>query len=80
MAFRFERPVVNGPGADVVLFDIQSFSNPPQGDAFHVSPLHFREGLKSHTIQQFDLTMEYPSRSISPVLMCSASRTDQFAW
>ncbi|MCA8982387.1 MAG: FecR domain-containing protein [Planctomycetaceae bacterium] len=61
MAFRFERPVVNGPGADVVLFDIQSFSNPPQGDAFHVSPLHFREGLKSHTIQQFDLTMESPA-------------------
>jgi hypothetical protein len=60
LAVRFERPVVNGPGADVVLFDLQTFANPPNGDAFHVSPLLFRDGLKSHTIRKYDLTMESP--------------------
>jgi ferric-dicitrate binding protein FerR (iron transport regulator) len=60
MAIGFDRAVVNGPGADVVLFDLQTFANPPDGDAFHVSPLVFREGLHSHTIRKFDLTMESP--------------------
>ncbi len=60
MAIRFERPVVNGPGADVVFFDLQTFVNPSDGDAFHVSPLVFHDGLKSHTIRKYDLTMESP--------------------
>ncbi len=60
MAIRFERPVSNGPGADVVFFELQTFVNPSHGDAFHVSPLAFREGLKSHTIRKYDLTMESP--------------------
>ncbi|QDS93943.1 FecR protein [Roseimaritima multifibrata] len=60
MAIGFERAVVNGPGADVVLFDLQTFVNPPDGDPFHVSPLVFREGLRSHTISKYDLTMESP--------------------
>ncbi|MEQ8785677.1 MAG: FecR domain-containing protein [Pirellulaceae bacterium] len=60
LAIRFDRPVTNGPGADVVFFDLQTFSNPPDGDAFHVSPLRFRDGLKSHTIRVYDLTMESP--------------------
>lgn len=60
LGIRFDRPVINGPGADVVLFDLQTFINPPDGDAFHVSPLEFRDGLKSHTIRRFDLTMESP--------------------
>lgn len=61
LAIQFEKPVTNGPGADVVFFDLQTFSNPPDGDAFHVSPLKFRDGLKSHTIRVYDLTMESPS-------------------
>lgn len=60
LAIRFDKPVANGPGADVVFFDLQTFANPPDGDAFHVSPLRFREGLKSHTIRIYDLTMESP--------------------
>lgn len=60
LAIRFTKPVSNGPGPDVVFFDLQTFTNPPQGDAFHVSPLRFREGLKSHTIRGFDLTLESP--------------------
>lgn len=58
MAIRFDRPVVNGPGADVLLFDLQTFGNPLDGDPFHVSPLKFRDGLKSYTIRKYDLTME----------------------
>lgn len=61
LAIRFREAVVNGPGPDVVFFDLQTFSNPPDGDAFHVSPLKFREGLRSHTIRVYDLTMESPA-------------------
>jgi len=64
MAIRFHRPVVNGPGSDVLLFDLQTFGNPPDGDAFHVSPLKFRDGLKSHTIRKYDLTMESPEAKV----------------
>ncbi|WP_417736229.1 FecR domain-containing protein [Rosistilla oblonga] len=60
MAIRFDRPVHNGPGPDVVLFELQLLMNPLEGDAFHVSPLKFEQGLHSHTITGFDLTMESP--------------------
>ncbi|QDU73653.1 FecR protein [Bremerella volcania] len=60
MAIRFDGPVKNGPGADVVFFELQMFSNPLVGDAFHVSPLEFRDGLHSHTITSYDLTLESP--------------------
>ncbi|QDU92847.1 FecR domain-containing protein [Lignipirellula cremea] len=60
MAVQFAQPVVNGPGADVVFFDLQSYINPSDGDAFHVSPLQFRDGLRTHTIRVYDLTMESP--------------------
>lgn len=60
LAIRFDQPVKNGPGADVVLFELQMFSNPLAGDAFHVSPLEFREGLHSHTITSYDLTLDSP--------------------
>ncbi|OYP28303.1 FecR domain-containing protein [Rhodopirellula sp. MGV] len=61
MAIQFDRPVVNGPGDDLVVFDLQAFSNPPDGDAFHIGPLRFRDGLKVQTITSFDLTLESPS-------------------
>jgi len=60
MAFRFRQPVINGPGPDVVFFELQGPVDPTTGDSFHVSPLEFRAGLKSHTIETFDLTMESP--------------------
>lgn len=64
MAIHFDRPVRNGPGADVVLFDLQTFINPIDGDPFHVSPLVFRDGLRSHTIRHYDLTMESPEAKL----------------
>ncbi len=57
MAIRFKTPVINGPGADVVLFDLHVIVHPVHGDHFHVSPIHFREGLHSHTIRQFDINL-----------------------
>lgn len=60
LAIRFDQPVKNGPGADVVFFELQMFSNPLVGDAFHVSPLEFRDGLHSHTVTSYDLTLESP--------------------
>ncbi|RCS41519.1 hypothetical protein DTL42_23505 [Bremerella cremea] len=60
MAVQFARPVRNGPGADVVFCELQTFSNPLQGDAFHISPLKFEPGLHSHTITSYDLTLESP--------------------
>ena len=60
-AVQFQTPVRNGLGADVIFFELQMFANPLDGDAFHVSPLKFKEGLKSHTIRVYDLTMESPN-------------------
>ncbi|MBA2114142.1 FecR domain-containing protein [Bremerella alba] len=60
IAIEFDRPVRNGPGPDVVLFELQLIMNPLEGDAFHVSPLKFEDGLHSHTVTSFDLTMESP--------------------
>ncbi len=57
MAIRFREPIKNGPGPDVVFFELQTLSNPPEGDAFHVSPLKFDQKRKSHTIRSYDLTM-----------------------
>ncbi|WP_436714366.1 FecR domain-containing protein [Roseiconus lacunae] len=60
MAIRFDEPIVNGIGDDLVIFDLQAFANPPDGDAFHLSPMKFRDGLRSYTVEMFDLTMESP--------------------
>ncbi|WP_442508597.1 FecR domain-containing protein [Novipirellula sp. SH528] len=57
LAVQFRKPVVNRPGPDVVFFELQSVVNPPEGDAFHVSPLKFSEGLRSVSIRKYDITM-----------------------
>lgn len=56
-AVRFRTPVVNSPGPDVVLFDVQLIIDREKGDPFHVSPLHFAPGLKSHTIMDYDIDL-----------------------
>lgn len=60
MAVRFRQPVRNGPGPDIVFFDLQSVVDPQDGDAFHVSPLTFAAGLRSHSIRRYDITMLSP--------------------
>jgi len=57
LAIRFRTPIKNGPGPDIVFFELQTLSNPPEGDAFHISPLDFVQERKSYTIRSYDLTM-----------------------
>ena len=57
MAIRFLQPVINDVGPDIVFFDLQTFNNPPTGDAFHVGPVSFESGLRTHTVKTFDITM-----------------------
>jgi ferric-dicitrate binding protein FerR (iron transport regulator) len=59
-AVRFEPPVINGPGPDVVLFELQVVIHPEGGDAFHVSPLQFAPGLRSRTVERFDIQLSSP--------------------
>lgn len=60
MAVRFRRPVVNGPGPDVVLFEYQPVIQPEHGDPFHVGPLRFAPGLRAKTVLRWDLTIYSP--------------------
>jgi hypothetical protein len=64
MAVRFRRPVVNDAGPDIVLFDFQPVIQPEYGDPFHVSPLHFTPGRRSHTVTRFDLGTFSPEAQI----------------
>ena len=57
MTFQFREPVVNHEGPDVVLFEVQTHSNPMPGDAFVVMPTEPRVGLKGHHVERFDITM-----------------------
>ena len=60
MAVAFDPPVVNGPGDDLVVFEIQRGDSPPEGDAFHLSPLRFGPPLRSITVSSFDVTFADP--------------------
>lgn len=66
LGVRFLSPVINHAGPDVVFFEIQCFTNPLAGDPFHVSPVHFRRGLKSKTVTHYDLTMSSPESGKVP--------------
>jgi hypothetical protein len=66
LAIRFRDAVVNGPGPDVVFFELQTVVNPPEGDAFHVSPLTFRGGLHSLTVSRYDIAMSSPEARLLP--------------
>lgn len=52
LAVGFKPPLVNRPGPDLVLFELQK---PSGADAFHVAPLAFAPGLHGLTVRQFDL-------------------------
>lgn len=60
IAVRFTRPVVNEPGPDVIFFDLQILTDPPQGDAFHVGPLEPAAGLRWHTVNTYDIDSTSP--------------------
>ena len=64
LGVRFARPVINDAGPDVVFFDLQILTDPQQGDAFHVSPLSFAPGLRSHTIDAYDIDLTSPESQL----------------
>jgi hypothetical protein len=56
LAVEFDRPVVNLPGDDVVVFELhRELNSPLGGDAFHVAPLRFEPGLRAVTVREFDI-------------------------
>lgn len=57
MAIRFDRPVVNQAGPDVVLFELQHLTGTPDGDSFHVVPLRYAPHLHPKTVRSYDLTL-----------------------
>ncbi len=69
LAVKFTRPVINRPGPDVVLFELQSAAYPPAGDAIYISPIESGEGLKTHHLTQFDITMHSSNAlEVAPVM------------
>jgi len=60
LGIRFRKPVINHAGPDLVLFEVQLFTNPLDGDPFHVYPVSDRADLKPLTVTKFDLTMNSP--------------------
>ena len=70
LGFRFQTPLVNSVGPDLVLFELQMIVNPEQGDGFHVSPLRFAEELQSITVDAYDIDLASPeSKYLSPFLL-----------
>ncbi|WP_158545406.1 FecR domain-containing protein [Bremerella cremea] len=66
LAVRFHQPIINGPGPDVVLFDLHVIVHPADGDPFHVSPLLFEPGLKTHTVRKYDISLsDHSSHQLS---------------
>lgn len=71
-AVRFHEPVVNGPGPDLVIFDVQPIIHRVKGDPFLVSPLRFAPGLKSHPVMNFDIDLLSPEAlTLADVRPCS---------
>ncbi|MBC8872034.1 MAG: hypothetical protein H8E44_21600, partial [Planctomycetes bacterium] len=52
LAVHFDQPLVNRPGVDVVLFEIDKGD---AGDGFRVGPARFRPGLKTLTVATYDI-------------------------
>ena len=74
--FRFQTPVTNVVGPDVVLFELQTIVNSEKGDAFHVSPLHFESGLHSQTIRRYDIDMtSQQSKTLAPYRLYRCKQT-----
>lgn len=61
LGVRFRRPVVNDLGPDVVFFELQATIHPLTGDPFHVSPLRFASGLRSHSVARYDIDLYSPA-------------------
>jgi hypothetical protein len=59
-SIRFNKSVVNRPGPDVVFFELQDVAGAPDGDSFHVMPVHLEPGKNAITVKSYDLTLTSP--------------------
>ncbi len=76
LGIRFREPVTNGPGPDVVLFEVQSAIYPPEGDHFWVGPLVMKHGLRIHHVTRFDITMRMAeAKPVAPFHVISFTKT-----
>ena len=60
LGIRFDQPIVNAPGPDVLVFEMQALSYPAPGDAFYISPLRLDDGLHSLLVTEFDISLGSP--------------------
>jgi Outer membrane protein len=68
LGIRFRTPIVNHPGPDLVVFEIQSPVNLADGDPFHIYPVSDREDLRPMTVTKYDLTIDSGGvRKVLPV-------------
>jgi len=64
LAFSFNRPVRNDAGPDLVLFELQMLTDPPESDAFRLSPLRFSPELRTHTVNAYDIDSTSPESQL----------------
>jgi len=65
MAVAFSRPVVNLPGPDIVLFEMQRrIASPLGGDPVRILPPKARPGLRALTIRTFDVPFGHASARV----------------
>ena len=64
LAFNFNRPVRNDAGPDLVLFELQMLTDPPESDAFRLSPLQFSPELRTHTVNAYDIDSTSPESQL----------------
>ncbi|WP_417377705.1 FecR family protein [Gimesia sp.] len=51
----FDRPIINSPGPDLVLFDAQSIAHSLEGDVFHLYPHTEHPDAQPITIRKYDI-------------------------
>ena len=64
LAFSFNRPVQNDAGPDLVLFELQMLTDPPESDAFRLSPLRFSAELRTYTVNAYDIDSTSPESQL----------------
>ncbi|QDT66310.1 FecR family protein [Calycomorphotria hydatis] len=51
----FDKPVVNSAGPDIIFFDLQVVTHPPEGDPFHLYPRTQISGARPITVTEYDI-------------------------
>ena len=57
LGIEFRTPVVNAPGPDLVVFDLQVLAQLKPVDVFRISPVEFSAGKKTYTVSDYDIDL-----------------------